>query len=93
MYVIVSCVNDDIVFGRIQGIYVQDLIPRFLLHVCHSTYSSHFGAYALEPVQRHVVLTKDKFLDYYPLTGYVIDGTKYVVLKNFVFDEEEYSEI
>ena len=93
MYVVVSCVNDDIVFGRIQGIYVQDLIPRFLLHICHSTYSSHFGAYTLESVQKHVVLTKDRFMDYYPLTGYVIDGTKYVVLKNFVFDEEEYSEM
>jgi len=93
MYVVVSCINDDIVFGHIQGIYVQDMTPRFVLHICNSTYSSHFGAYAVEPIQRRAVLTKDSFMDYYPLTAYLIDGTKYVVLKNFVFDEDEYSEI
>jgi len=93
MYVVVSCHSDDVVFGRIKDIFVQDLVPRFLLHICRSTYSLHFGAYALEPTDKHVVLTKDRFMDYYPLTGYVTDGTKHVVLKNFVFDEEEYSEI
>jgi len=91
MFVVVTCQNDTPVFGRIQNILLQELVPRFVLHLFHSCFCSHLGAFSLEFTSKRIVLTHDKFFDYYPLTAYNVDGTKYVSMKNFVFDEVEYS--
>jgi len=43
--------------------------------------------------QKKMVMAFDQFLDHCPLTAYDVDGMKYVVLKNFVFDVDEYAQL
>ena len=93
MFVITSCKNDILTFCRIEDIFLQDLIPRFLLHAFTSSFNSHLSAYAVQPTSEKMVMAFDQFLDHYPLTAYDVDGMKYVVLKNFVFDVDEYAQL
>jgi hypothetical protein len=90
MYVVVSCEGDTLVFGRIQGIFVQDMMPLFCLHLFNNTYYAHLSGYLLKSTTARVIVTHNKFLDYYPLTAYDVKGCKYVVMKNLAFDECEY---
>jgi hypothetical protein len=88
---IVCCLNDQLVFELIHLIFVQDLLPRFCLHLFDGIVDAHLSAYLLQSTQKHMLLTQNKFIDYYPLTAYEVGGCKYVVLKNPIFDDNECS--
>jgi len=90
MYVVVDVDNDLVIFGRINGIYVQDLIPHFHLQIHSSTFDGHLSAYCLQETDTHRILFCRDFFDYYPLSAYRVAGDKLVVLKNFIFNENEY---
>jgi len=93
MFVVIGFKHGLLVFGQIRDIFVQNLAVRFLLRVFTGFFCSHLSAFALHSTTDQIVMKCEEFVDYYPLTAYNVDGTKYVVLKNFVFDDDEYSQL
>jgi hypothetical protein len=45
MYIIVSCRDDLLTFGRIQDIFVQDVLPYFCLQLCTGYFHGHLSAF------------------------------------------------
>ena len=93
MFVVIGCKQGLLIFGQIRDIFVQGLSVRFFLRVFTSFFCMHLSAFALQPTSDSVMMKCEEFVDHYPLTAYVIGGTKYVVLKNAVFDDEEYAQL
>lgn len=91
MYVLLRVTNDVPLLGRIDGIYLQHMKCHFLLRICLTEFNPHFGAYCVQPTDDIAVSCVDNLLDYYPLTGYVVQQQRYVSLKNFVYDHSVYT--
>lgn len=93
MFVVIGCKQGVLIFGQIHDIFVHGLTVRFFLRVFTGFFCMHLSAFALQPTSDSVMMKCEEFVDHYPLTAYVIGGTKYVVLKNAVFDDEEYAQL
>ena len=63
-----------------------------MLQVWYSVPILQANAYQLTERLRLAVMNVDNFVDYYPLTVYMVNGKKMVVFKHLVFDMKEYSE-
>jgi len=90
MYVVLTVADDSPVFGRIDAIYVQDMRCVLLVQQCSSEYNSHLSAYKVDPTHDIAAYAPDELLDYYPLSGYIVNLHRYIVLKNFLYDKRQF---
>ena len=90
MYVVLDVVNDTPVFGQIEAIFVQNVKSVFLLKKCTSEYDSHLSAYQICVTDEIAVCSIDQLLDYYPLSAYIVNLHRFVVLKNFVYSRSQF---
>ena len=95
MYVVLDVPCDTPLFGRIDIIYMQDTKCYFLLVKSYSQYDSHLSAYCLDAdgTCNITACEPEDLLDYYPLSAYDINGRKYIVLQNFVYNHQVFSDI
>jgi hypothetical protein len=84
---------NDVLFGKIVTIYIQDLEYRFLLRLCNSEWDPHFSAYQVTLTGQFKLVKRSQLHDFYPLSIYEKIGKKYVVVKNFIFNHTEFSQI
>lgn len=91
MYVVVKMHEDMPIFGRIDAIFLQSMQPYFLLMMFHAEYHSHKSGYLLRPENELKVLKPSDLYDYYPLTAYISENKRYVILKNFLFDVKTFT--
>jgi len=90
MYVVLTVADDSPVFGRIDAIYVQDMRCVLLVQQCAAVYSSHLSAYEVHPTDDVAACAPKELLDYYPLSGYIVNLHRYIVLKNFLYDQRQF---
>jgi hypothetical protein len=86
MYVVLNVVDDTPVLGRIDNIYIQDMICHFLTRVCNTQFEAHLGCYCIRPTDNVLCGTVNDLLDFYPLTGYIVGHQRVVAMKHFVYD-------
>ena len=55
-----------------------------------TVYSSHLSAYEVHPTDDVAACAPEELLDYYPLSGYIVNLHRYIVLKNFLYDQRQF---
>lgn len=90
MVVVISFIETGPLFGKIEVIYVQSMEIRFFLRICNAEWEPHYGAYCISLTGEFRVLKTTALFDFYPLSIYEKLGKKFVVLKNFLFDERDF---
>jgi hypothetical protein len=84
-------VDDTPVFGQIETIFVQDmtfLLDDGLSFIIRST----SGAYSVHPTGPITVSHVNQLFDYYPLSAYRVKLQRYIVLQNFVYDHDQFTD-
>ena len=90
MIIVVKYDSEGVHFGQVSIIYTYDMEPFFFLRLCKSYYDGYYGGYCLQLTGQFVLLRCAQFGDYYLLSLYRVRGKKYVVLKNYIFNEEDF---
>ncbi len=93
MYVVIGYNEIGPIFGKIVSIYMQDMVHILVLRICCSEWEEHFHAYRIALTGQFKLLSISELVDYYPLSSYERMGRKYVVTKNFLFDEHDYADL
>jgi hypothetical protein len=92
MFVVLAVPCDIPLFGRIDVIYVQDLVCYLLVTKFQADYDDHLSAYSIDAQTNCgiAVYQIENLLDYYPLSAYVVKNKKYIVLKNFEYNHDDF---
>ena len=90
MVVVVGFSRGEPLFGEIKLIIADSSDIRFIVQMWYSVPILQANAYQLTERLRLAVMKVDNFVDYYPLTVYMVNGKKMVVFKHLGM--KEYSE-
>lgn len=83
--VIVNHTDEGFVFGKIEGILVEDSTLHFVLGLHHSVLLVDLGLHCLHcPPESNVCVNVDSLMDYYPMPLYSIAGLSVISLHHSV---------